>query len=97
MLYHVNFTQYAYESLPGIHPDVKKLIKDALKELMKNPYLGKDLQEELAGFQSYRLKRYRIIYKTNMQSKTIMVYFVGHRRNVYELFTEMVAQSGQSN
>ncbi len=97
MLYHVNFTQYAFESLPRLHPDVKKLIKDTLKALKKNPYLGKDLQEELAGFQSYILKRYQIIYKTSMQSKTIMVYFVGHRRNVYELFTEMVAKSGQSN
>ncbi len=92
MLYQVNFTQYAFEILPELHPDIKKMIKEALKELKKNPYLGKDLQKELAGYQSYSFKRYRIIYKTNIQGKTIMVYFIGHRRNVYELFTEIVSQ-----
>ncbi len=92
MLYRVNFTQYAFELLPTLHPDIKAMIKDALKDLKRHPYLGKDLQEELASFQSYRLKRYRIIYKTNIHNKIITVYFVGHRRNVYGLFTELVSR-----
>jgi len=36
----------------GGQADNKKLIKQALVELRKNPYAGTDLQEELYGFKS---------------------------------------------
>ena len=90
MRYKINFTQAAFDLLSSFHPNIKKLIKGALKELKKNPYLGKDLKNELSGYHSYRLKRYRIIYKTNGPDKKIMVYYVGQRRDVYELFADFI-------
>ena len=91
MLYQIKMSDVVFDLIPSFHPDLKKLIKEALKDLKKDPNLGKFLIADLSGFQSYRLKRYRIIYKTNIKSKTVMIHYMGHRRNVYELFSEMVS------
>ena len=50
----LRFTPEAARLLSKIHPENKKYIKKALKELRQNPYTGKDLQEELFGFNSLR-------------------------------------------
>jgi mRNA-degrading endonuclease RelE of RelBE toxin-antitoxin system len=68
----------------SLHPENKKLIKQALTELQQNPYTGKDLQEELSGFNSLRLKQYRIIYNINEEKIFIQIYNIGRRRDVYE-------------
>ena len=92
MLYSIRFTVTAFDLLPSFHPDFKKQLKTALKELKVNPALGKRLKQDLAGYQSYRLKRYRIIYQTIKESETVQVHYVGHRNNVYELFAQLVSQ-----
>ena len=82
----VRFTYEAAELLSKFHPENKKLIKAAIKELQQDPDAGRDLQEELSGFKSYKSKRYRIIYKLNEEERVIEVYYVGHRRDVYDQF-----------
>jgi addiction module RelE/StbE family toxin len=88
MLYQVKFTQTASNAVSSFHPDIKKHIKASLKNLALHPYRGKALQEDLFGFLSYRVQRYRIVYKVIDQDKIIIVYMVGHRRNIYELFSK---------
>jgi mRNA-degrading endonuclease RelE of RelBE toxin-antitoxin system len=68
------------------------MIRLAIDELRKNPMLGDDLQEELSGFKSYKPKRYRIIYKFDEEINTINVYFVGHRKDVYQQFGQMLKE-----
>jgi mRNA-degrading endonuclease RelE of RelBE toxin-antitoxin system len=58
----IQFTPEAARLLSKLHPENKKDIKKAMNELRQNPYAGKNLQEELFGFQSLRIKKYRIIY-----------------------------------
>jgi mRNA-degrading endonuclease RelE of RelBE toxin-antitoxin system len=82
----VKFTPEAAKLLKNIHPESKKLIKAALIELRQNPFLGDDLQEELSEFKSYKSKRYRILYNLNEDENTIQVYYIGHRRDVYDQF-----------
>jgi len=82
----VRFTYEAAELLSKFHPENKKLIKAAIKELQQDPNAGGDLQEELSGFKSYKSKRYRIIYKLNEEERVIEIYYVGHRRDVYDQF-----------
>lgn len=67
-----------------LHPENRKIIRQALDEIRQNPLSGYDLQEELSGFKSFRSKRYRVIYKVDELGHSIDVYFVGHRRDVYE-------------
>jgi mRNA-degrading endonuclease RelE of RelBE toxin-antitoxin system len=82
----IKFTPEAAKLLTKFHPESKKLIKTALNELRQNPFLGDNLQEELAGFNSYKSKRYRILYNLNEDENVIRVYYIGHRRDVYDQF-----------
>lgn len=90
MSYKVKLTQSVAEIVSNLHPEIKKLVKLSLHEIADNPYIGKELQEELAGFFTFRFKRYRTIYKVDEEGKNIITYMVGHRRDVYELFAELV-------
>jgi len=88
----VRFTPEAAEFLSRFHPENKKLIKAAIKELRQDPDAGGDLQEELYGFKSYKSKRYRIIYRLNEEENVIEIYYVGHRRDVYDQFRLLLNQ-----
>jgi addiction module RelE/StbE family toxin len=87
----LRFTPEAARLLSKIHPENKKYIKKALKELRQNPYTGKDLQEELFGFNSLRIKKYRIIYDIREDEYLLRIYYIGQRSDVYEQFRQMLA------
>jgi mRNA-degrading endonuclease RelE of RelBE toxin-antitoxin system len=59
-------------------------------ELQQNPYAGKDLQEELFGFKSLRIKRYRIIYNLKEEEYLLRIYYLGQRSDVYEQLRQML-------
>ena len=82
----IRFTPEAARLLSKLHPENKKLIKKAINELRQNLFSGDDLQEELCGFKSYKSKRYRILYNINEDENVIQVYYIGHRRDVYDQF-----------
>jgi len=86
MKYQVKITAYANSQAKKLNPEVKKAARDALRELAENPYLGKELQRELSGFWSYRFLRYRIVYQADPEEKTIIIWAIGHRRDIYETF-----------
>ena len=86
----IRFTPESAKLISKLHPDSKKMIKSGLKELQKNIHSGDDLQEELSGFKSYKIKRYRIIYRHNEDENSTDVYYVGHRSDVYEQFRELL-------
>ncbi len=88
MAYKVRITPFANNAAKKLNPKAKKAAKTALKELTKNPYLGKKLQAELSGFFSYKFLRYRIIYKAEASEKVIIVWGIGHRRDIYESLGE---------
>jgi len=87
----LRFTPEAARLLSKIHPENKKYIKKALKELRQKPYTGKDLQEELFGFNSLRIKKYRIIYDIREDEYLLRIYYIGQRSDVYEQFRQMLA------
>jgi len=88
----VRLTKESGKLISKFYPETKKLIKAALKELQTDPHAGYDLEEELSGFKSMRVKRYRIVYKINEEEMSLDVYYVGHRRDVYEQFREMLTK-----
>lgn len=67
----------------GMHPLLKKRVKAALQEICNDPYCGKALKEELAGLRSFRIKRFRIIYKVSSKNEIIIV-SLGPRKYIYE-------------
>ena len=76
--------------ISGFPPETKKLIRSGLAELRKAPERGNDLQEELSGFKSFKWGRYRVIYIVNDREKCIDIYYVGHRRDVYDQFRQLL-------
>jgi len=87
----LKFTPEAARLLAKLHPEAKKLIKSGLDELRQSPYLGDELQQELSGFKSYKIKRYRVLYAIDEEEGVIQVYYVGHRRDVYEQFRDLLS------
>lgn len=69
--------------LRGLHPSLKQRLKRALHTLQSDPLVGKPLREELAGLRSYRVSRFRIIYRV-ADKTTIDLIAVGPRKNIYE-------------
>lgn len=65
-----------------MHPAIKKRIHQALEQLRQLPGEGKPLQRELAGYRSFRVGRFRIIYR--MAAKEIEVVAIGPRSAIYE-------------
>ncbi len=58
--------------------------------LQENPYFGKGLEKELSGYLSIRARRFRVIYKINENDQAIEVHFIGHRKDIYQLFKEAI-------
>ena len=88
----IRFTHEAARLLSKLHPENKRLIKAALQELRQSPYSGDELQQELSGLKSYKIKRYRVLYDVNEKEKVIQIYYIGHRRDVYEQFRVLLTE-----
>ena len=66
----------------GMHPDLKRKVKSALKRILENPSSGKPLKEKLTGLCSYRIGRIRIIYKP-ADRRIIEIVAIGPRKSIY--------------
>jgi mRNA-degrading endonuclease RelE of RelBE toxin-antitoxin system len=71
-------------------PPLKPLVRRAVEMLVQAPHTGKRLERELAGYLSLRAKRYRVIYRIDETAHTVEIHYVGHRRDIYEVFAEEV-------
>ncbi len=70
------------ETIRSLHPDVKKKIRAGLEAILKDPEAGKALKQELSGLRSFRVGRYRIVYK--LEGKTALeLVAVGPRKVIY--------------
>lgn len=47
-------------------------------------------EKKLIDFRFLKMKRYRAIYQIDNRNKTIIIYAIGHRRDIYEVITELV-------
>ena len=86
----MRYTPEASRLLSKLHPENKKLIRAALEDLRNNPYAGRDLQEKLYGYKSFKLKRYRVLYNINEEENTIQIFHIGQRKDVYEQFHRLL-------
>ena len=87
------YSEACRELIKRLHPDVKPLLKNEIENLRKEPYVGKALIEELAGFYSLRFRRYRVIYKAETDKNIIEIHYVGHRRDIYQEFRKFLQKN----
>jgi mRNA interferase RelE/StbE len=66
-----------------LHPKLKKKVRASLKAILSEPESGKELKDELEGLKSFRVSRFRIIYRIS-SGKRIEVIAIGPRERIYE-------------
>jgi len=71
------------ELVRKMHPDLKKKIKASLQIILYNPETGKALKGELEGLRSFRVSRFRIVYRISSE-KLIEIIAIGPRERIYE-------------
>jgi mRNA interferase RelE/StbE len=67
----------------SLHPEVKRKVKAALKAILSDPDIGKSLRNELEGLKSFRVGRFRIIYRKPSRG-IIDIVAIGPRKYIYE-------------
>jgi mRNA interferase RelE/StbE len=80
------------KQIKKLHPRLKPIVKARIEQIGSDPHIGKLLEKELSGYPSFRAKRYRIIYKVQEDTETIEIHYIGHRKDIYELFGEQLRE-----
>jgi len=70
--------------LKKLHPLIKSHIRSGLRAILKQSYIGKALKDELQGLRSFRVKRYRLIYRVCLDKQQVEIITIGPRRIIYE-------------
>ena len=86
MAYRLLYSETSREQIKSLHPQIKPTVKSHIKILKDNPYVGKVLERELSGYYSLKTKRFRIIYEIDHQKHIVQIHYVGHRKDIYEVF-----------
>ena len=82
-MYKLRVPDHLVEFIRGLHPGIKRKVRGALKSITMEPNAGKPLKDELKGLRSFRVSRFRIIYRIAGQSE-IQVVAIGPRERIYE-------------
>lgn len=85
-MYSVQYLDSVKEDVRGLPKSIKEKLRKAIeKKLMLNPIeFGKPLQYSLKGLRRLRVENYRVIYQIDLNSKTVLIVKIGHRKEVYE-------------
>ncbi|MCX7116599.1 MAG: type II toxin-antitoxin system RelE/ParE family toxin [Legionellales bacterium] len=85
-LYQVEYLESVVEDdIPDLSTSAKKLIQKAIEErLMVDPIgFGKPLRYSLRGHRRLRVSDYRVVYRVEPNSHTVIIIAIKHRKDVY--------------
>lgn len=92
MPYKLLYSETSRKQIRKLHPQIKPVVKSKIEKLLETPFSGKGLEKELSGYLSMRTKRFRVIYKIRDNDQPVEIHYVGHRKDIYELFKEAIAK-----
>ena len=92
MEYKILYSETSRKQIRTLHPQLKPILKSKIQDLSENPFLGKFLERDLAGYLSLRAKRYRIIYKVREEERLVEIHYIGRRKDIYELYKEQIVK-----
>jgi len=78
------------------HPSVKRKLRAGLDCIRAEPEIGKMLKDELAGLRSFRVSRFRIIYRISAHD-IIAIVAIGSRRSIYQETYRLILKEGKSD
>ena len=82
-MYKLRVPDHLAEFIRGLHPEIKRKVKGSLKNIATEPNAGKPLKEELEGLRSFRVSRFRIVYRI-AEPGEIQIIAIGPRERIYE-------------
>ena len=76
------------EDIPLLPISAKNLMKKAIEERLKvDPIgFGKPLRYSLKGHRRLRVSDYRIVYRIESQTRSVIIIAIKHRKEIYEAF-----------
>jgi len=83
MRYRLSVPDEIVDFLRSLHPEIKRKIKASLDLIASDPAAGKSLRDELRGLKSFKIGRFRIIYRVRSK-RIIEIVAIGPRRTIYE-------------
>lgn len=72
---------------------MKRKVRAALNDILKEPACGKPLERELKGYRSLRIGRYRIVYRPDAAGAEIAA--IGPRKTIYEEMARYLSRSAR--
>jgi len=81
--YRLRIADHAAAVLRTLHPNIKRKLRAALGAIAVDPEAGKALVEDLSGLRSYRVGRFRIIYRL-ADGMQVEIVAAGPRERIYE-------------
>lgn len=85
--YQIRYLEEAVrEHIPNLPSSARFLIKRAIEErLTTDPIrFGKPLQYSLKGHRRLRVSDYRIVYRIESETQTVVIIAIKHRKDIYE-------------
>ncbi len=87
-----------HEEVAGIirslHPELKRKVKSSLQIILDQPEVGKALKDELVGLRSFRVGKFRIIYRMSSKRQIDLV-ALGPRVRIYEETYRLLKKEGR--
>lgn len=94
-IYKMRLPDDAVALIRGMHPELKKKVRNAFEILTEEPYSGKALKDEIEGLMSFRVSRFRIIYRVFKKGQ-IEVVAIGPRKIIYKETLKMIRRENES-
>ena len=94
-LYALRVPAHVAELIRGLHPQIKRKLRAALADILADPRAGKALKDDLAGLWSFRVGKFRIVYRISVRSardRCIELVAFGPRERIYEETYRLVAR-----
>ena len=91
--YRLNVPDEVAGVVRSLHPELKRKVKSSLQTILEQPEAGKALKDELAGLRSFRVGKFRIIYRIASRDRIDLV-ALGPRVRIYEETYRILRKEG---
>ncbi len=79
----IEFVASAARDYARLEAALSSRILKALEAIAREPLSGKPLQGPYRDLRSYRVGEHRIVYRADARARLVVIYRIGHRRDVY--------------
>lgn len=82
-LYALRVPAHLADLIRGLHPQLKRKLRAAIEFIAADPRSGKALKDDLAGLWSFRVGKFRVVYRI-AAGRCVELVACGPRERIYE-------------